>query len=139
MTIIGCNFTKLLVEKKKPLHGKISIKNNIAITNVEETNFMLGKNKEKGLRYMFEFTSVYEPNSAAINIAGEVLELREEKDAAKIIKEWNKSKKLGDLGLHVINIAWTKSNIQALLLSKEIGLPAPIPLTKFQVQAQGKQ
>ena len=37
MTVIGFSFTKMLIEKKSPVKGKVSINNNVGIRDVEET------------------------------------------------------------------------------------------------------
>ena len=134
MTIVGFNFTKINVERKKLAKGKINIKNNVGIKNVEEADLSLGKSKQSGLRFVFEFTSSYEPNVGEITLTGEVLYLAEEKAVKEVLKGWKKNKKIPkDFTAAVLNTVLQKCNIQALMLSKDINLPPPIPLPKVDV------
>jgi len=133
MAIIGFNFTKINVEKKAPLKGKISIKPNFSIKSVEE--YTLGAAGKKGLKFGIEFSWKYEPNIAEIAIGGEVLFLDEEKKAEEIIKNWKKDKKIPqEILAPVIKTALDKATIKALASSQEVGLPAPIPLPKVKIE-----
>ena len=68
------NIFTLVVDATK---GKINIKNNIQIMNVEETDLSLGTSKQKGLRFVFEFKSVYDPKIGSITLIGEVIFLEQ--------------------------------------------------------------
>ena len=135
MAIVGFDFTKLLVERKSAVKGKVNIKNNVSITSVEKATLSLGDSKQSGLRFTFEFTAAYEPNLGKILIEGEVLDLRnDEKFVDKVIADWKKEKKVEQtLMTTLLNSVLSKCNIQALLLSKEINLPPPVPLPKLGV------
>ncbi len=137
MAIVGFDFTKLLVERKGPIKGKVNIKNNVSITKVEKATLSLGASKQAGLKFSFEFTAVYEPNLGRILIEGEVLDLQnDEKVVDKAVADWKKDKKVEQkLMTGLLNSVLSKSNIQALLLSKEINLPPPIPLPKLGANA----
>jgi hypothetical protein len=134
MTIVGFNFTKINVERKALPKGKINIKNNVGIKKVEEADLSLGKNKQSGLKFTFDFTASYEPKVGSINLGGEVLYLLEEKKVKEIVKTWKKDKKAPkDLTATVLNTVLQKCNIQALVLARDINLPPPIPLPKVNV------
>lgn len=134
MTIVGFNFTKMHVERKAPIAGKISVKNNVSIKDVEKKDFSFGKAKQAGLQFTFEFTVDYDPKIAEIILAGEVIDLQDEKRADAIIKEWKKNKKLEPAMMtNILNAVLGKANIQALILSKDMNLPPPIPLPKVSV------
>ena len=47
MAVIGFNFTKILVERKTPLKGKVDISNNVSVKNVEYTDLLLGDSLER--------------------------------------------------------------------------------------------
>lgn len=132
MAIVGFDFTKLMVERKGPVKGKVNIKNNASIKNVEKATLTLGASKQAGLKFTFEFTVDYEPNLGKILIEGEVLDLQnDEKIVDKAVEDWKKNKKVEQgLMTNLLNSVLSKSNIQALLLSKEINLPPPVPLPK---------
>jgi len=130
MTVIGFSFNKMLVEKKNPVKGKVSINNNVGITNVEETQLNLNTNK-KALKLNFEFSSSYDPNVGKISLKGEVIYLIDKDKAEEVVKNWKKNKKIEkDLMTEILNNVLTKCNVQALILSKDMNLPPPIPLPK---------
>lgn len=140
MAIIGFNFTKMHIERKAPVTGKISVKNNVAIKDVDKKDFNLGKSKQVGLQFTFEFTVDYEPKIAEIILEGEVIDLQDEKRAEAIVKEWKKSKKLEPAVMtNILNTVLGKANIQALIMSKDMNLPPPIPLPKVNVTAAAQQ
>ena len=135
MTVVGFSFTKLHVERKGVAKGKLSVKNNINVKKVESTDLSLGKNKEAGLAFTFEFKSIYEPEIGEIIIEGEVIYLLDSKKVKEVLDRWKKESKveaeiLGD----VLNAALSKCNIQALIMSRDINLPAPIPLPKVGIK-----
>ncbi|MBS3097066.1 hypothetical protein J4480_06550 [Candidatus Woesearchaeota archaeon] len=137
--IVGFGFTKLSAERKEAAKGKIDINNNVTIKNVEEADISLGKNSQNVLRFVFEFTSKYEPNVGLILFEGELLYMEEPKKAKEILASWKKDKKLPkEIMAGLLNTILTKSNIQALILSQEINLPAPIPLPKVQMAQQSE-
>ena len=136
MTVVGFNFTKVNAEKKQPVKGKISINNNIRIKNVEEIDLTMGKD-QKGLKFSFEFSAKYDPEVANINLDGEVVYMAKADEAKEILARWKKEKKIapGVMG-KVLNTALAKCNIQALILSNDLNLPAPIPLPKVGIKKE---
>lgn len=138
MTVIGFSFTKMLIEKKNPVKGKVSINNNVGIKGLEETKLSINTNR-RALKLNFEFTSVYEPNIAKILLEGEVIYLAEKDQADKAVKNWKKNKKIEkDMMTQILNNVLAKCNIQALILSKDMNLPPPIPLPKVGGTAPNK-
>jgi len=135
MAIVSFNFNKISVERKNLPRGKINIKNNVSIKDVQKADLSLGKAKQAGLRFIFEYVSKYEPNMGEIKLEGDVLDLGEEKKVKEILDGWKKNKKLpSDLTAVVINNVLNKCNIQALVLSKEVNLPPPINLPRVGVK-----
>lgn len=138
MTIIGFNFTKISVEKKpKSALGKINISNNISITNVEEKELALGKAKQKAILFTFKFNSKYEPAIGEIELIGNITFVADPAKVAEISDSWKKDKKIPkEVMTAVINTALNKCNIQALILSRDINLPPPIPLPKIKTKTK---
>lgn len=135
MAIIGFNFTKMSAERKETsVKGKIDIKNNVSITNVEESKIKMGGDNQKVAKFSFDFDAIYEPKIGSIKFTGEILFLGETKKIDELIASWKKSKKVSpEITTGLINTILTKCNIQALILSQQISLPAPIPMPKVQV------
>ena len=135
MAIIGFNFTSINAEKKGSAAGKISISNNVSIKDIQKAELSLGSEKQKAVKFMFEFISKYDPKIGNITLGGEVLSLEDAKNADKIIHEWEKEKKIEkDVMTSVLNNVLVKCNVQALILSQEVNLPSPIPMPRVKVE-----
>ncbi len=133
MAIVGFNFNRILVEKSTALKGKVDINNNVSIKEVQETDFAIGTEKQKGIKFSFEFTSKYEPKIGEMNFTGELLYLDDPKTQAEVVKTWKKDKKvLKELMPEILNAILARCNIEALILSRDVNLPPPIPLPKVQ-------
>ncbi len=140
MTIVGFHFSKISIEQKEPLRGKIDIGNNISIKNVEQQELPFGaKAKQTGLKFMFTFTTRYlnetKKDIAEIMMEGDILYLAPVEEAKSIVDGWKKDKKVSnqEIMASVLNTALARCNIQALLLSDTLGLPSPVPLPTVQV------
>ena len=131
--IVGFNFTKMSAERHEGVRGKININNNVSIKNVEEKNLALGKEKQNTLNFTFEFISKYEPKLGEILLGGDVLFMADPKKAKEILDGWKKDKKIPkDTMTAILNTVLAKCNIQALIISRDINLPPPIPLPKVE-------
>ena len=137
--IVGFGFTKLSAERNEAAKGKSDINKKVTIKEVKEDELSLGKDKQNVLRFIFEFTSKYEPSIGTILFEGELLYMEEPKKIKEILSGWKKDKKVPkELMAGLLNAILTKCNIQALILSQEINLPAPIPMPKVQIQEAEK-
>jgi len=133
--IIGFNILKIEAERSPETKGKISINNNIQIKDIEKTELFLGKSKQEGLRFRFEYVSSYEPKIGKITLTGDLVAVEEKEKASEIVEGWKKNKKIStEIMAPVINSILNRCNIQAILLSREIGLPPPVQLPKVQVK-----
>ena len=136
MAIIGFNVTKMLVQKKNVQKGKISVNNNVSISSVDYSDLKLDPAKTS-LNFKFQFTSKYDPDIADIIIDGDVLTLEEKEAGIKIVEGWKKTKQLSkDVVTPILNNILVKCNVQAILLSREVNLPPPIPLPKIGTQSK---
>jgi hypothetical protein len=137
MTVVGFSFTKMHVERKSAARGKLSIKNNINIRKIDSTDLSLGKSKEAGLVFTFEYKSVYEPEVGDISLEGEVIYLLDAKRVKDVLDRWKKESKVdSDILGEVLNAALSKCNIQAIILSRDLNLPSPIPLPKVGIKKE---
>jgi len=133
MAIVGFNFTKILVEKKARIKGKVDIKNNVSVKNVETAELSLGRTKEKALKFTFEFTSEYSPDIGQILFNGDVLYMSENSNQDEILKGWKKNKQIPKETMgEILNTVLMRCNVEALLLSRDVNLPPPIPMPKIQ-------
>jgi len=138
MTIIGFNFKDIKVSRKEGVKGKINIKNNVVITDIKEQDLSLGDKSQSALKFMFEFSSKYEPNFGEIVLGGDLLFMESSSKTKEILDGWKKSKKVPkDIMAGILNTVLSKCNIEALILSQKVNLPPPIPLPSVK-QAEEK-
>ena len=141
MTILGMNFLKIEAEKKAPLGGKLSINNNVSIKDVQNVDVAMGKDKQKALRFMFEFASKYEQDFGHITISGEVVYLAgDDKKTKEIADSWKKDKKVPpEIMSPIMNTILAKANVEAIMLSRDMNLPPPLPMPKVTNEKQDKE
>ncbi len=133
MAIVGFNFTKILVEKKAQIKGNVDIKNNVSVKDVENTDLSLGSSKEKAVKFTFEFTSDYSPEIGQILFIGEILHMSEQAKQDEIMKSWKKNKQVPkETMTEILNTVLMRCNVEALMLSRDVNLPPPIPMPKVQ-------
>ncbi len=131
MAIIGFNFTKMVAEKKASAQGEVNVKIGLNIKDVTKAKLNLPDKKQGGLKYNFEFTATYTPDLGSIVLTGNIVDIQDIKSVQATIKDWEKNQKLDDEKLlDVYNTALSRCSVQAILLSKEMGLPSPIPLPR---------
>lgn len=136
MAILNFNFTKINVEKKSKVNKQVSIKSGLNIANVVASDIVAGKD-QKAFVISFTYTVNYEPNIGVIELAGDLLYLANEADAKAIADQWAKSKTLPEtVALPVFNRILHSCNVEALILSRDINLPAPVQLPKVKAQAK---
>ncbi len=134
MPIVGFGFTKVDVTKKETAKGKINISNNVGIVEVRKSDLNVGKTKQPGIRFGFEYKSLYEPDFAKIVLGGNILYVTDEENCKQILEGWEKEKKLKkDVAETIINSILTKCNVQSIILSDTVNLPPPVPMPKVDV------
>jgi hypothetical protein len=141
MSIIGFNFTKVNVERNEGSSQKINVQNNIGIKNVEEATVNFAGGNSKALKFTFFFHCAFQPDVGHINLDGEIIALFDNDEGQKVLDEWKDKKHIpASQATKVLNVALNKAQIMALLLSKEVNLPAPVQLPKVQPKpAEGAQ
>ena len=135
MAIVGFNFTRMHAERRAAIRGRLNINNNITIKDVQEADLAFGKSNESALRFMFEFTSTYEPKAGEIVMQGELIDMVESKDVKEVMDSWKKKKQVPQQTMtRILTTILNRCNIQALVLSRDINLPPPIPMPRVNVQ-----
>lgn len=140
MSVVSVNFTKITAERKKAAHGKVSVANNVMITSVKKAEISLGSSKQDCLKFGFEFASKAEPEIGLIQINGEVIFIADSESVKAAVEAWENKKPLKkELVSPVINAVLRKCNIEALILSQTMNLPAPIKLPVAKVTEATKK
>jgi len=140
MPIVGFNFTKISAERTESKGTKINIENNVHIANVEDMDIGDKKSPQKAVKFTFDFMSKFTPDLGKIALTCEVAYVDEEKKMKDILKEWKKDKKVTkDVMPEIMNYILQKCNIEAIILSREVSLPSPLPLPKIDMPGEKKE
>ena len=138
--IVGFNFTKILVEKKNSLQGKIQIKHNVDIKDVVESALPL-KEKKQALIVDFLFSIHYLPHAGDITLGGNVIYFHDDaKKITSIRDQWKRNKKIPpDVSVEILNVIFARCNVKALELATDINLPPHLPLPKINLKEDPRQ
>ena len=130
MGVIAFNFDKLLVERKKPIEVPMKVDTGVKIVDLKEDEVALASGrKERVLRFTFSYNIEYQPKQAYIQIDGHLLYHDKAEELDKIVSEWKKTKKFNTaLGKVIINNILVRSQVKALVLGQDVGLPPHIRL-----------
>lgn len=135
MTIVGLQFDKIVVDRMSAPTGKMSVKNNIVIKDLEKKDFGVNKTKQFVLLFKFEYEANYEPKIAKIALKGTTTYVEQEAKIDELVKGWKKDKKIPkDIMTPLLNNILNRCNIEALILAREVGLPPPIQLPRVTVK-----
>jgi len=135
MPVVGLQFNKIVVEKLSPVKGKVQVNNNVVIKDVEKTDLAVGSSKQNALKFHFEFSANYEPKIANMVMNGYLTFYDKPEKVKEMVDSWKKDKKLPkEVMSSVLNTVLSRCNVEALLLSREVNLPPPIPLPKVEVK-----
>ena len=92
-------------------------------------NLNIGKSKQPGVKFLFTFETIYEPDAAKFEFEGEVLYIDDKAKCDEVLKAWADKKPVDEeIMSQVMNSALTKCTIKSLQLSQEMNLPASIKL-----------
>jgi hypothetical protein len=120
---VDLKFRNLEVKKfAGPIEGPVNVHNN---SNVKSVMKIEGK-----LAIEFTFTCTFEPGIGLIKIDGDIMLRDSDENIERAMKEWEKGAKNlpTDVAERVHNVILSSCIIESVVLSKEIGLPAPIPI-----------
>lgn len=134
MNIINVNFTGINANRQSAPKGNVSISNNVKVDSVEEAKLGLGDAKQ-AYKVLFTFKTAYMPDVAVIELKGEVLILDDAAEVVKMMGQWNKEKKLDvNVARVILNNIMNRCSLEVILLSRELGLPSPIPLPSIKAE-----
>ncbi|MFH1431496.1 MAG: hypothetical protein ABIG37_03460 [Nanoarchaeota archaeon] len=132
MKLAAFNFKKISAEKLSEQVEKIDVKAQIDITEIIPVKGGMIKSEEDLLAINFEYTLDYNPSFAKIEFIGVFVVTTNSKESKNILKEWKDKKIPADFKKGIYNIILRKSNIKALSLEDEMGLPLHIQLPFFK-------
>lgn len=137
MRVIGFNFEKIGIERKKNLTGKLEIKSNLQIESIEKESIEIAG---ETLKFSYIYSINYEPGFAEILFKGTVVALPEKtEDIKQILKNWKKKKIEQNIKLPIFNFIISKCNLKALQLEEDFSLPSHIPLPRLAPEQNQQQ
>ncbi len=129
MKIIGFNLSKILIEKKEKIEGKIEINQNIDIKDI--TKDIIPLNNEEVLKIDFTFLIKYSNDLAKLEFEGNLILVPEKTQLKDILKNWKDKKLEDEVRIPLFNFIMSKCNIKALSLEDEFNLPYHIPMPRI--------
>lgn len=127
-------YKNLEAKRFLPVSGPVNINNNSTLTAVSKV--------DEKLEINFVFSSNYQPNIGLIRIEGDLLLSDSKESVDRAIKEWENSGKKNlptDIAEKVHNIILSNCIAGAVILSREIHLPPPIPTPHVSIGQKGIQ
>jgi len=132
--IVGFNFRKINVERKKKLTKGMKVKYDLDIGKVYEEEYSIATDKQKVLGFDFNFKVGYGPDIAEVSIDGTVDYMVSDADAKKTLEQWKKNKQLTKVvSVPVINMILDKCTIKALELEQDLALPTHLPMPSINI------
>ncbi|MFA6073288.1 MAG: hypothetical protein WC758_04205 [Candidatus Woesearchaeota archaeon] len=134
MNIINISFTNINANRTAIPRGGLSIANNVKIESVDEAKMGASPTKQ-AFKVGFSFKTDYNPNFATIELKGEILVLGSNEEVTKVTTQWSKEKKLDpESARTILNSVMNRCALEVIILSKELGLPSPIPLPSIKAE-----
>ena len=133
MAIVGFSFTKITAERKPVGEQAVNIESNAGVSNITEMPVI--DPKKSIIKFEFDFLVKYEPDAGRIELKGEVIEMYDKEFSTKVLEYWSKDKKIhGEVMQEVFNNILSRSNIEAVVISRDLGLPSPIQMPRVDVK-----
>ncbi len=126
--VIGFSFSKIFVEKISSEFKDLKIDRNIKIESVEKIKPQALQIKEDLLEIKFKYGISYDPNVAKFEFSGNLLVTADQKVAKEFLSEWKEKKFPERHKIVLFNIIMRKSDIKAMEIEDEMGLPLHVAL-----------
>ncbi len=135
MAVVGFNFTKIVGEKKADPTNKLNIDRSVNLQKVEESHLNIGTQRQSGLVISFLYAVKYAPELGSIDLNGNLFYLAPAEKIKEALDSWKEKTILPkDVMNQVLQAIFIRSNIQALIVSKDLALPPPFPLPSPRVR-----
>jgi hypothetical protein len=136
MRLLGFGFKKIEIERISESFKDLKINTNINILSIKKVDSSIFKGKEEVIQIGFSYTINYSPEIAKIEFVGEIFLGVDSKELKEIVGEWEKKIIFKGLRVPLFNTILRKSNVKALQLEDEFGLPLHIKLPSIKEEAE---
>ena len=123
MKFINFNLTKVFGEVFSAPTQDFQVDSSLNISSIEENPYASKKEGSIFLNINFNYVVEYVKKIAKIEIAGRLVVLAEDALGKEILKQWKKKALNEPLKLEMFNAILTKTNIRAIQVEDELGLP----------------
>ncbi|MBN2095241.1 MAG: hypothetical protein JW727_04280 [Candidatus Aenigmarchaeota archaeon] len=142
MGVLGIRFTEISAKSGKSAKGDIQVSTSLpAIKSMKKMEVGTGKDKKDIILMEFDYSTIYQPLDARIDLKGELSYLTEE--SKKIMDRWNKDKKMDDkVSVPILNHLIKKCSVESIKLADDLQLPVPVKLPEIrskEEKAKGKK
>lgn len=136
MPIVGFGFDKINIEKKEQFTKDDKINNNIRVESLKEFKIKTSDKEESdALLINFEFGLDY-GKAGNLELKGHIIFYDNAEKVKELLESWGKNKRLPpDFSTYIFNFVMLKSNVKALELEEEVGLPLHLKLPRFKIKA----
>ncbi len=134
MRVVAFNFRKINVEKKSDSMKNAKIDSRLNIDTIEKVDSSMVSDNEIVLKIKFDYNIEYKEDLANIELKGNLLIVLDKKEGKKVIKSWKKKDLSEKFKLGIFNFILKRSNVKALSLEEDMGLPLHIPLPSLKKQ-----
>lgn len=136
MPIVGFGFDKVSIERKEQFTKDDKVNNSIGVESLKEFKIKTSDKDEKdAITVNFGFGLDY-GKAGNLELKGHVIFYDTEEKVKELLEAWNKNKKLpADFSTFIFNFIMLKSNVKALELEEEVGLPLHLKLPRFKIKA----
>jgi len=128
MRLVGFDFKKISVERFKDSAEDLKFNTKVDISSIDTIKSDLFRSKEELLKVEFIYSVMYEPEFAKIELIGNIILAVEPRIAREVLRGWKDKQTSDEFRIFMFNIILRKSNIKALQLEDELGLPSHVPL-----------
>ena len=136
MRLIGFNLTKMIAERFSNINGDLKIETAINLESIEENTKIPNKQENFFLDVSFKYSIDYSVKIAKIELEGKILLSVDQKLGKEIIKTWKKKKLDEKTKMAIFNGILMKSNIKAIQLEDELGLPTHFKLPSLKISPE---
>ncbi len=131
--LLGFNLLKVEAEKNQDFKGKLEIKSNINIKNIEKHKLDLAK--QDSLKIDFSFDIDYGELGKVI-LSGNLFLLTDSKSLKETLNSWKDKKLDSEINMAILNIIMQKASLRAFELEEELGLPLHVQLPRLQAKTE---
>ncbi len=135
MRLVGFDFKKISIERFKDQAENIKFNTQMDISSIDTIKSDIFRSKEELVKVEFSYSVLYDPEFAKIEIKGNIILAVEPRIAREILRGWKDKQTSEEFRIYLFNIILRKSNIKALQLEDELGLPLHIPLPSLSKES----